>query len=122
MTTHTAAGAAGRPTPSDPVLLLLVAAAAVLEALALLLRPLLAHAIALALTTAGWQPARPWAPKRESAAPRAKPQPAAQPVQLPTKALAELPVLELRRLARGAGHRALARSGRRSDLLLALAA
>jgi len=109
MTTHTAAGAAGRPTPSDPVLLLLVAAAVVLEALALLLRPLLAHAIAVALTTAGWQPARPRAPKRESTAPR-------------IKALAELPVRELRQLAREAGHRALARSGRRSDLLLALAA
>jgi hypothetical protein len=109
MTTHTAAGAAGRPTPSDPVLLLLVAAAAVLEALALLLRPLLAHVFALALTTAGWQPARPRASKRESTAAR-------------IKGLAELPVRELRQLAREAGHRALARSGRRSDLLLALAA
>jgi hypothetical protein len=109
MTTHTAASSAGRPTPSDPTLHLLVAAAAVLEALALLLRPLLAHAIALALTTAGWHPAQPRAPKRESTAPRAR-------------ALAQLPVRELRQLAREAGHRALARSGRRSELLLALAA
>ena len=106
MTTHTAASAAGRPTPTDPALHLLVAAAAVLEALALLLRPLLAHAIALALTAAGWHPARRTAaPSRESA-----------------PGLAELPVRELRQLARHAGHRALARSGRRSDLLLALAA
>ena len=41
--------------PGLPVFLL-VATAAVLEALALLLRPLLAHAIALALTVAGWRP------------------------------------------------------------------
>jgi hypothetical protein len=33
-----------------------------------------------------------------------------------------LTVVELRRLARAAGHRALARSGRRADLLAALAA
>jgi len=115
MTTHTAASAAGMASPTDPALILLVAAAAVLEALAQLLRPLLAHAIALALTTAGWHPT-------QSAAPGAKPQPAAQAVQLPANALAELPVRELRQLAREAGHRALARSGRRSDLLLALAA
>jgi hypothetical protein len=115
MTTHTAASAAGRPAPADPDLLLLVAAAAVLEALGLLLRPLLAHAIALALAAAGWHPT-------QSAAPRAKPQPAAHPVKRAAPALAELPVRELRQLARQAGHRALARSGRRSDLLLALAA
>ena len=113
MTTHTAASAAGRPAPSDPDLLLLVAAGAVLEAMGLLLRPLLAHAIALALTTAGWHPRPPAAPRR---------QPTAHPVKRAAPALAELPVRELRQLARQAGHRALARSGRRSDLLLALAA
>jgi hypothetical protein len=36
-------------------------------------------------------------------------------------AAASLPVRELRQLARAAGHRALARSGRRADLLAALA-
>jgi hypothetical protein len=42
---------------------------------------------------------------------------------LPTgrMALVGLPVVELRRLARAAGFRALARSGRRADLLAALA-
>jgi hypothetical protein len=114
MTTPTAAGATGRPAPPDLPLLLLVAAAAVLEALALLLRPLLAHAIALALTAAGWRPQRPAAPTQKATTPAAPPAPAA--------ALAALPVRELRQLARQAGHRALARSGRRNELLLALAA
>ncbi len=122
MTTHTAASAAGRPAPSDPDLLLLVAAAAVLEALGLLLRPLLAHAIALALTAAGWHPRPPAVPMRQPADSPAQPQSAAHPVKRAAPALAELPVRELRQLARQAGHRALARSGRRSDLLLALTA
>ena len=106
-------------------MLLLVAAAAVLEALALLLRPLVAHAIALALLVAGWQPGQRTAAPAPSvptapATHRSEPEPAA--VQPPAPALAELPVRELRQLARDAGHRALARSGRRADLLLALAA
>jgi hypothetical protein len=114
MTTPTAAGATGRPAPPDLPLLLLVAAAAVLEALALLLRPLLAHAIALALTAADWRPERPAAPTRKTTTPTAPPASAV--------ALAALPVRELRQLARLASHRALARSGRRAELLLALAA
>lgn len=92
MTTHTAAGAAGRPTPSDPVLLLLVA---VLEVLALLLRPLVAHAIALILTTAGWSLAR-------SAAPAPEPAPSPAPAQRAAAALTDLPVRELRQPARSA--------------------
>ena len=114
MTTTTAAGATGRPAPPDLPVLLLVTAAAVLEALALLLRPLLAHSIALALDAAGWQPKRPAAPTQKTTSPAAPPAPAV--------ALAALPVRELRQLARHAGHRALARSGRRDELLLALAA
>jgi hypothetical protein len=114
MTTPTAAGATGRPAPPDLPLLLLVAAAAVLEPLALLLRPLLAHAIALVLTAAGWRPQRPAAPTRKTTTPAA--------TQAPAVALAALPVRELRQLARQAGHGALARSGRRNELLLALAA
>jgi len=95
MTTHIAASAAGRPAPADPDLLLLVAAAAVLEALAQLLRPLLAHAIALALTTAGWSLAR-------SAAPAPEPAPSPAPAQRSAAALTDLPVRELRQPARSA--------------------
>jgi hypothetical protein len=120
MTTPTAAGATGRPAPPDLPLLLLVAAAAVLEALALLLRPLLAHAIAMALTAAGWRPERPAAPAKKNTAQPAVSSPTAP--QASAVALAALPVRELRQLARQAGHRALARSGRRAELLLALAA
>jgi hypothetical protein len=42
------------------------------------------------------------------------------PVAVATPAVA-LTVVQLRQLARAAGHRALARSGRRADLLAALA-
>ena len=119
-TPNAAAGAIAQPAPPDLAPLLPVAAAAALEALALLLRPLLAHAIALVLTTAGWQPGQCSAAPSLPTAHRSEPEPAA--VQPPAAALAQLPVCELRRLAREAGHRALARSGRRSDLLQALAA
>ena len=132
MTTHTTAGAPGRPAQPDLALSLLIAAAAVLEALALLLRPLLAHAIALMLTIAGWRPARSAAPAQKPAVERTKarpasapapmPAPSPAPAQWPAAALTDLPVRELRQLARQAGHRALARKGRRADLLLALAA
>ncbi len=48
--------------------------------------------------------------------------PPAPPVQsLAAPSLDGLPVRELRALARSAGHRSLARSGRRSELLAALA-
>jgi heme A synthase len=49
-----------------------------------------------------------------------KPAPAAQ--HRPAPAVDRLTVREIRQLARQAGHRALARSGRRADLLQALAA
>lgn len=133
---------------TDRVLLLaLVAAATCIEALAVLLRPLVAHGLALMLTLAGWQPPRPSSPT----APPATPAPA-QPVAMDPPAaplhgcqasapqqarstvsatqdateaagpqLEALPVRELRRLARVAGHRTLARSGRREQLLEALA-
>lgn len=44
------------PTESDPLLCALVLAGLALEALALLLRPVLAHVIAAALLLAGWRP------------------------------------------------------------------
>jgi hypothetical protein len=49
-------------------------------------------------------------------------QPAPAAPQRPAPAVDRLTVRELRQLARQAGHRALARSGRRADLLQALAA
>jgi len=93
------------PTPraADPLALLLLAAWLVAEAVL----PLVAAAVALLLTVAGWRPTTP----------RVGLEPPAPAVP----SLARLPVVELRRLARAAGHRQLARSGRRVDLLAALA-
>lgn len=90
--------------PVDPVLLLIVVVWLAAEALV----ALLIATLALVLTFAGWRPTQ--APVR--AAPGADPD--VHPLQ-------RLPVVELRRLARAAGHRALARSGRRVELLQALA-
>ena len=109
------------------LLLALVAAAAAVEAVALLLRFLLVHAVALLLTLAGWRPAPP-RPARvplqlATASPVTRilpPAPAPAP-DAPTAQLGALTVVELRKLARAAGHRGLARSGRRQQLLEALA-
>ena len=63
------------PTESDPVLSALVWAGLALEALALLLRPVLAHAIAAALLLAGWRPTpspRPKAPTTPTTTPTPK--------------------------------------------------
>jgi hypothetical protein len=107
---------------TDHGALALVAAAVLLEALAITLRPVLAHTLALLLTIAGWRPASPSPPPRKqgTALPAAPAEPAiATAAHRPQ--LEALPVRELRQLARAAGHRALARSGRRADLLAALA-
>jgi len=69
-------------------------------------------AAAVTTTTAGIS-----APKKAKAPQSASRAPAAAPA-----ALEALPVKALRQLARQAGHKALARSGRRADLLAALAA
>jgi hypothetical protein len=114
-------------TTGRALLLALVAAAATIEALALLLRPLVAHSLALLLTLADWRPTPPrpaLVPLQLTPAP-----PAAPPIPADTTAATEalrpqleaLPVRELRVLARAAGHRALARSGRRQQLLEVLA-
>ena len=110
-------------TTDRALLLALVAAAATVEALALLLRPL----VALLLTLAGWRPtpSRP-APvplQLASAPPDAQSIPAVTTAatEAPRAQLEALPVRELRVLARAAGHRALARSGRRQQLLEVLA-
>jgi len=115
-------------TTDRALLLALVAAAVIIAALALLLRPLVAHSVALLLTLAGWRPtssrsSRPApAPLQLAPAPPAAPSitPAPAP-EVPTPQLEALPVRELRVLARAAGHRALARSGRRQQLLEVLA-
>jgi hypothetical protein len=117
------------------LLLALVAAAAAVEAVATLLCFLLVHALALVLTLAGWRPttSRPApvplqlapAPPEAPSIPEAVAAPPAAPTALPPASAAgdlqALPVRELRQLARAAGHRALARSGRRQQLLEALA-
>jgi len=86
----------------------------------------LAHGLALAIVLAELVTGRQLI--RAGQAPAPAPAPAAPPVQplvavpaAAAPALDSLPVRELRALARSAGHRALARSGRRSELLAALA-
>lgn len=109
------------PTPStppaaEPVALLTLAVIATAEALAVLI----AAAVALLLLLAGWRPAPAPAPtpplQRPASFNRVKPTTAAG------DALTDLRVPELRALARAAGLRQLARSGRRAQLLAALAA
>ncbi|NDC35581.1 MAG: hypothetical protein EBZ51_09445 [Synechococcaceae bacterium WB9_2_112] len=89
-------------------------AAAVVELVA---RGLLAPLVALVLTLAGWRPA---------AAPAVAAVAAVAPRLLPPAdaalGLDAMPVRQLRQLARAAGHRGLARNGRRADLLAVLAA
>ena len=101
--------------PADPVLLSIAAGWLAAEALA----SLLIAAAALVLTLAGWRP---------SSAPPCPPLPITTPPPAPealppTPApLERLRVVELRALARAAGLPQLGRSGRRADLLEALAA
>jgi hypothetical protein len=111
------------PSPDLGALLLLGALA-----LAAALRPLVVALVALVLTLAGWRPARPVsAPVSAPAAPMAAPAapmaaPASPLVAAPVRARARLTVAQLRTMARAAGlPSALARSGRRADLLAALA-
>jgi hypothetical protein len=96
--------------PADPVLLALVAAWLVAEALI----TLLVAAAAVILTLVGWRPAP---------APVLAPAPAPPPPPLlpPVPPLELLRVVELRRLTRAAGLPRLARSGRHAELLQALA-
>ena len=105
--------------------------------LARVARAVLVPVLALVLTLAGWQPSRRAA---TAAAPQAAPQ-AAQPTPTPAPLAVVAPVpvavatvaelldcrldymtvAELRQVARAAGHRSLARSGRRAELVAALA-
>lgn len=110
------------PAPAvEPVDLLLLAVIATAEALAVLI----AAAAALLLTLAGWRPAgppaaaqvQPLAHHGEIGNGRANESRASD--RSPTYGNSQAYLL--RRLARAAGHRQLARSGRRAELLQALA-
>ena len=90
----------------------LAAAAALLTLQAL--RVLAVAAIAIALAVAGYRPSKAPVAAPAPTTPAATDRPAPAP-------LAALPVRELRHMARAAGHRQLARSGRKAELLLALA-
>ena len=107
---------------TDREALALVAAAVVLEALAITLRPVLAHTLALLMTIAGWRPASTASPPRQQGP--ALPADPAEPANATAThgpQLEALPVRQLRQMARAAGFRSLARNGRRADLLAALA-
>jgi hypothetical protein len=99
-------------------------------ALVRLARTVLVPCVALVMVLAGWQPPihRPWS-GTAAATPMALAAPAPAPAD-PSALVARdwagrpldcLTVRELRLQARAAGHKALARSGRRADLLAALA-
>lgn len=98
-------------THPEPCELLLLAGWLAAEALL----QLLAAAIALVLAAADWHPTpAPVIPGVGDPAPHAQ--------GMSSAALKATTVAELRCLARAAGHRQLARSGRRADLLAVLAA
>ena len=112
---------------AHPIELAALAVLALGWALMTVARLLLVPALALLLVALGWRPA---APQPVAPAPIASPEApslalacAPEPVAVPAPPLERLTVAELRRLARAAGlPRALGRSGRRAQLLEALAA
>ena len=114
MTTHTT------HTEAHPVELALVAGLAV----ALAVRELVAAAVALAGAVAGWRApgARAQAAPAAPAAAVAPMAPAVHPIGERLAMYGQLRVRELRAIARAAGYRELARSGRRLELLTALGA
>ena len=108
-------------TQAHPIELALVAGLAV----ALAVRELLAAAVALAGAIAGWRAPGPRARAAAMAptpAAATAPAPAVNPIGERLAMFGQLPVRELRAIARAAGHRGLARSGRRLELLSALGA
>ena len=110
-----------RAIDAHPIELALVA----LLALGLAVRELAVGLVALVGTVASY--GRPWRSAPAAlpalpAAPVAPVAPALHPIGEALALLAVLPVRELRTMARDAGHRRLARNGRRADLLAALGA
>ena len=106
--------------PADPVLLLIALCWIAAEAVAVLL--IAAAALALALLQCSMPPARLPAAPAPAAASEPPPPPAPLPAAPSPGPLEGLTVAQLRKLARAAGLPQLGRSGRRSELLLALAA
>lgn len=110
---------------THPLDLALAVAFATLQAL----RPLLVALVALLLTLAGYRPsqrpasaAKAHGSRRGASVPTQRPPAPSERLQAAPAALEVLTVRQLRQLAREAGLRALARTGRRVDLLQALAA
>ena len=110
------------PDGPDLVLLALLGLWLAAEAAAVLI----AFALALLLTLAGWRPSQTAAAVVQPSAPCAEPAPLPLPVVItpaPAAPLERLTVAQLRAQARAAGlPRQLAHRGRRADLLAALAA
>ena len=119
MRTETSAAGLGELHPVELLLLLGLA-------VALAVRELSVALIGLAGAAAGWRapmaPARATAPAEIERAPMAPAAPMAHPIGDALAELGALTVRELRAMARDAGHRQLARNGRRADLLAALGA
>lgn len=117
---------------AGPAIHALALAAIALEGAALCVRALLVPAVALVLTVAGYRPApaaavpvaalppAPVAAAAVAALPPAALPPAPMARDWAGRSLEWLPVRELRQIARSQGHKALARSGRRADLLAVL--
>lgn len=106
--------------PKNPEAFVIAAGLIFVWCLLAIARWLLLPLLCLTLALLGWRPASSHTPRRiepVASLPSAfttAPSPAPAP-------LASLPVRELRSLARAAGHRGLARSGRKADLLATLA-
>lgn len=121
MRTETSAAGLGDLHPVELLLLLGLA-------VALAVRELSVALIGLAGAAAGWRaPMAPatapaTAPAEIERAPMAPAAPMAHPIGDALAELGALTVRELRAMARDAGHRQLARNGRRADLLAALGA
>lgn len=121
MRTETSAAGLGDLHPVELLLLLGLAVALAVRELAVAL-------IGLAGAAAGWRaPMAPatapaTAPAEIERAPMAPAAPMAHPIGDALAELGALTVRELRAMAREAGHRQLARNGRRADLLAALGA
>lgn len=117
MRTETSAAGLGDLHPVELLLLLGLA-------VALAVRELSVALIGLAGAAAGWRaPMAPaTAPAEIERAPMAPAAPMAHPIGDALAELGALTVRELRAMAREAGHRQLARNGRRADLLAALGA
>jgi len=97
-----------QPTPDLALLLLTITA----ETMRIIVRDLIIPVVALGITLATLKQPVPRLPRPITPAPDV--------VTLPA-ALEALPVVQLRQMARAAGHKALARTGRKAQLLEVLA-